>query len=122
MMIKKMTHLGPVGRSLLVFRKEFLWVGDFSLVANLLTLTPTLYMLQIFDRVMQSRSELTLIALTLIIAVFVAVMAFAEWVRSRLLVRAGVRFDDQLNIHIFRASFDTKLDLAPSDVTKSLSR
>lgn len=122
MMIKKMIHLGPVGRSLLVFRKEFLWVGDFSLVANLLTLTPTLYMLQIFDRVMQSRSELTLIALTLIIAVFVAVMAFAEWVRSRLLVRAGVRFDDQLNIHIFRASFDTKLDLAPSDVTKSLSR
>ena len=47
------------------FRREFAWVGLFSLVANLLMLTPTLYMLQVFDRVMVSRSELTLLALTL---------------------------------------------------------
>ena len=79
-MTKKTNNTSPVMRSLFAFRKEFLWVGGFSLVANLLTLTPTLYMLQIFDRVMQSRSELTLIGLTLFMAGFVAVMAFAAWV------------------------------------------
>ena len=45
-------------------RKEFMWVGIFSCVYNLLMITPTLYMLQVFDRVMLSRSEVTLIALT----------------------------------------------------------
>lgn len=115
MMAKKFNSISPVARSLLAFRKEFLWVGGFSLVANLLTLSPTLYMLQLFDRVMQSRSELTLFALTLITVAFIAVMAFAEWVRSRLLVRAGVRFDEQLNAQIFRASFDARLDNARTD-------
>jgi ATP-binding cassette subfamily C exporter for protease/lipase len=95
---------------LLTFKKEFFWVGFFSLVANVLTLSPTLYMLQIFDRVMLSQSEITLIMLTLIIVIFVATMAFAEWIRSRLLVRAGVRFDEQLNIRIFSASFESNLE------------
>ena len=97
-------------RSLLAFKKEFFWVGVFSLVANILTLSPTLYMLQIFDRVMLSQSDLTLIMLTLIIAIFVATMAFAEWIRSRLLVRAGVRFDEELNTRIFLASFEANLE------------
>ncbi len=49
------------------FKREFIWVGLFSLLINLLMLTPTLYMLQIFDRVMISRNELTLLFLTLIV-------------------------------------------------------
>ena len=97
------------------FRKEFYWVGAFSLVANVLTLSPTLYMLQIFDRVMLSQNDLTLIALTLIIAVFVAVMAFAEWIRARLLVRAGVRFDEQLNTRIFLANSEANLEQVQGD-------
>jgi ATP-binding cassette subfamily C exporter for protease/lipase len=114
-----LNKIGPVARSLLDFRKEFFWVGVFSLVANLLTLSPTLYMLQVFDRVMQSHSELTLIGLTLIIAGFIAVMAFAEWVRARLLVRAGVRFDEQLNRRVFHANFESRLALSRSDVTQT---
>ena len=99
-----------LGRSLLGFWREFLWVALFSLFANVLTLSPTLYMLQIFDRVMMSQSELTLITVTFIITIFVAAMAFAEWVRSRLLVRAGIRFDEQLNNRIFLASFQANLE------------
>ncbi len=41
------------------FRREFLVVGLFSMVANLLMLTPTLYMLQVYDRVLASGSEMT---------------------------------------------------------------
>lgn len=108
-------------RSLLAFKTEFLWVGLFSLVANILTLSPTLYMLQVFDRVMLSQSDITLVTLTLIIAIFVAVMAFAEWIRSRLLVRAGVRFDEQLNTRIFLASFEAHLEQSHSDIANSFS-
>jgi ATP-binding cassette subfamily C exporter for protease/lipase len=98
-----------LGRGLWTFRREFLWIGLFSLVANLLMLTPTLYMLQVFDRVMQSQSEVTLITLTLVMVLFTGVMAIAELVRSRLLVRAGVRFDEALNARVFDASFAAHL-------------
>jgi len=88
------------------FKTELLWVAIFSFIANLLTLTPTLYMLQVFDRVMQSQNEFTLIALTVILVMFLLVMAFAEFIRSRLLVRAGMRFDELMNRRVFAASFD----------------
>ena len=91
------------------FRTEILWVAIFSFIANLLTLAPTLYMLQVFDRVMQSQNEFTLIAVTLILVVFLAVMAFAEFIRSRLLVRAGMRFDEMISPRLFVAGFDAQL-------------
>lgn len=94
-----------LGRCLWTFKREFAWVAVFSLFSNLLALTPTLYMLQVFDRVMISGSELTLLALTAIAVFFFAVMGFAEWLRSRLLVRAGARFDEAINAQVFRASF-----------------
>lgn len=110
-----------LGRGLWTFRKEFLWVGLFSLVANLLMLTPTLYMLQVFDRVMLSQSEVTLIAVTLVMVLFTAVMAIAELVRSRLLVRAGVRFDEALNARVFDASFSAHLAQDGASATRAFS-
>lgn len=102
-------------RALWVFRSEFLVVGVFSMVANVLMLSPTLYMLQIFDRVMSSRSELTLLAMSLITLFLFCVMAFAEWMRSRVLVRSGVRLDALLGTRVFNASFEA--NLAPSGVS-----
>jgi ATP-binding cassette, subfamily C, bacterial exporter for protease/lipase len=98
-----------LGRALWRFRREFFWVGIFSFFVNLLLLTPTLYMLQVFDRVMISGSGLTLIALTLIVVLLFLTMGFAEWVRSRLLVRAGVRFDEALSGKLFGSSFEARL-------------
>jgi ATP-binding cassette subfamily C exporter for protease/lipase len=95
--------------TLWAFRREFVVVGIFSMVANVLMLTPTLYMLQVFDRVMVSQSELTLISVTLVMMFLLAVMSFAEWSRSRLLIRAGVRLDGLLNTRIFNASFEAYL-------------
>lgn len=110
-----------LGRSLWTFRREFAWVGVFSFFANLMLLAPTLYMLQVFDRVMISQNELTLIFLTLIIIVFFLVMAFAEWVRSRLLVRASVRFDQFLNAKVFAASFEANLNQSAAKVAQSFN-
>ena len=109
-----MAASGFFGRSelaatLYAFRREFLIVGIFSMVANVLMLAPTLYMLQIYDRVLVSRSELTLLVVSLITLFFFAVMAFAEWSRSRLLVRAGVRLDAVLSTRVFNASFEANL-------------
>jgi ATP-binding cassette, subfamily C, bacterial exporter for protease/lipase len=91
------------------FRREFLIVGAFSMVANVLMLTPTLYMLQVYDRVMVSQSELTLVVMSILTLLLFAVMAFAEWMRSRVLVSAGVRLDDELSTQVFNASFEAHL-------------
>ena len=92
------------------FRREFIIVGVFSMVANVLMLSPTLYMLQVYDRVLMSRSELTLLAMSLITLFFFGVMAFSEWMRSRVLVRSGVRLDEALGTRVFNASFESYLN------------
>ena len=89
-------------------RKEFMWVGIFSCVYNLLLITPTLYMLQVFDRVMLSRSEVTLIALTLLVLAGLMLSSFADWIRTQVLVRTTLRFDQQLNTRILKACFDSR--------------
>ena len=101
------------------FRREFLMVGLFSMVANVLMLSPTLYMLQVFDRVMLSRSELTLLAVSLITLFLFGVMAFAEWMRSRVLVRTGVRLDAALGTRVFNASFESYLSQSSSGPAKA---
>ena len=103
------------------FRKEFLWIGVFSFIANLLAIAPTLYMLQVFDRVMASQNEFTLIAITLIFYFLFLINAFADWIRSQLLVRLGVRFDSALNQEIFRAGIQEGLENGGIDSSKSLA-
>jgi len=95
--------------TLWAFRREFVIVGLLSFLANLLLLTPTIYMLQVFDRVMVSQSELTLLAVSLITVVLFVIMALSEWLRSRVLVGAGVRFDEVLSTRVFNASFEAYL-------------
>lgn len=105
----------PITRTLWGFRREFLMVGIFSMIANLLMLTPTLYMLQVYDRVLASQSELTLIVMSLITLLLFGVMAFAEWMRSRVLVGAGIRLDEQLSTQVFNASFEAHLSQSGTD-------
>ncbi|GAB3367028.1 MULTISPECIES: type I secretion system permease/ATPase [Giesbergeria] len=103
------------------FRREFITVGIFSMVANVLMLSPTLYMLQVYDRVMMSRSELTLLAMSLITLFLFGVMAFAEWMRSRVLVRAGVQLDSALGTRVFNASFESYLGQSSSGPARAFN-
>ena len=91
------------------------------MIANVLMLTPTIYMLQVYGRVMKSGSELTLLMVTFFLIFFYAVMAFAEWLRSRLLVRAGVRLDEALNSLVFNASFEAYLNRTRHNVAEAFS-
>lgn len=103
------------------FRREFVVVGVFSMVVNLLMLTPTLYMLQVFDRVMLSQSLTTLTVLSLLTLFLFGVMAFAEWARSILLVRTGVRLDQALSQRVFKASFLSYLNPADTSPAKAFT-
>jgi ATP-binding cassette subfamily C exporter for protease/lipase len=103
------------------FRRQFLLVGLFSFIANLMMLAPTIYMLQVFDRVLVSRSELTLVAVSLITVVLFAIMALAEKLRSMVLVRAGIRFDEVLSTRVFNASFESHLSQAGANPSQAFS-
>lgn len=74
----------------------FIYAGLFSFFANLLLLAVPLYMLQVFDRVLTSRSNETLVVLTVAAVGALMVMAALEILRSRLLVRVGVAIDKLL--------------------------
>ncbi|MFC6789021.1 type I secretion system permease/ATPase [Methylobacterium komagatae] len=65
----------------------------FAFFTNLLLFAAPLYMLQVYDRVLLSRNEATLLGITAIAALALAVYALLEMLRSRLLVRGGVIFD-----------------------------
>ncbi|WP_269843287.1 ABC transporter transmembrane domain-containing protein, partial [Brevirhabdus pacifica] len=75
----------------------------FSLFVNLLMLTGPLYMLQVYDRVLGSRSEETLIALTLLVAFLYLMMGLLDYARGRLLAGAGARFQATLDRRVFSA-------------------
>jgi len=109
----------PLSTVMWTFKREFLTVAVFSMVVNLLMLTPTLYMLQVFDRVMISQSQLTLLVVSLLTVFLFAMMAFAEWARSILLVRTGVKLDQALSQKVFRSSFLSYLNPSESDPAKA---
>ncbi len=110
-----------LSRVLWGFRREFVVAGIFSMVANLLMLTPTLYMLQIYDRVMASQSTWTLLVISLITLFLFGVLSFSEWSRSKLLVRSGVRLDELLSRRLFHASYEAYLNPAISNPSRAFS-
>ena len=81
----------------------FLTAIIFSFFINLLLFVSPLYMLQIYDRVITSRSETTLLSLTVLAAVLIGVYAVLETLRSRLLVRGGILFDEKIADPVFNA-------------------
>ena len=88
-------------------RSESRWlywgVGLFSCFANLLLLTGPLYMLQIYDRVLGSRSEATLVALSLVVVFLYAMMGLLDFARGRVMARVGARFQARLDRRVFDA-------------------
>ena len=92
--------------AILTSKKSFLVVAFFSLFINLLMLVPPLYMLQLYDRVLISRSEGTLVMLTLIVVVLFITMALLDIVRSKVLIKVSNKLDSLLNQRIFDSLFE----------------
>jgi len=81
----------------------------FSLFINVLALVSPLYMMQVYDRVLTSRNEFTLLVLTLIVIFLFVVYAALEALRARVLVRGGVRFDNVIHGPVFDAVMDVSI-------------
>ena len=84
-------------------RRLFASIGLFSGFVNLLMLTGPLFMLQIYDRVLTSRSEATLVALAGITAFLFLAMGLLDHFRARVLARAGARFQSRLDGRVLGA-------------------
>ena len=75
----------------------------FSIFVNILMLTGPLFMLQVYDRVLGSRSEETLVALFILVAALFGLMGVLDYARGRVLARFGARFQSKLDDRIFEA-------------------
>jgi len=90
-------------------RRQMLPLGVFSFAANLLLLVSSIYMLQIFDRVLSSGSMDTLLWLTVAAVCAIAIYGILELARRRLLSRTGAWLDTQLAGPVIRRSVDVRL-------------
>jgi ATP-binding cassette, subfamily C, bacterial len=95
-------------------RGLFWAVGLFSVLVNLLMLTGPLYMLQVYDRVLGSRSEATLVALSLLVTFLFLAMGLLDHARGRIMARIGAAMQDKLDRRVFSAAMK-RIALVPTD-------
>lgn len=97
-------------RELAMVRAEsrglYWFVAIFSTCVNMLMLTGPLFMLQVYDRVLGSRSEATLVALAALVAFLYLMMGILDFVRGRVLARIGARFQARLDKRVFAAAIE----------------
>ena len=101
--------------------KVFWTVGIFTAFINLLMLVPSIYMLQVYDRVLPSRNEITLLMLTLIMLGMFGMMSLLEYVRSMVVIRIGSQLDMRLNTRVYTAAYEANLKNGSSDARQMLS-
>lgn len=96
--------------SLKPFYKRAAW---FSFIASLLMLAPSWYMLEVYDRVVNSRSHTTLFMLTILIVMLYVLLEVLEWVRAMLMHEASLVLDQKMSGRIFSMIFEANLKKIP---------
>ena len=99
----------PLARAIAACRAQFVAVGVFSGVVNGLQLTVSLYMMQVFDRVLATRNLNTLIYLTLIAIAAVGLLAVLEAARSRIMQRVGAWIEEKVAPEGFARAVESQL-------------
>jgi ATP-binding cassette subfamily C protein PrsD len=82
-------------------RRAFIAIALFSGMSNLLMLTGALFMLEVYDRVLPSRSVPTLVALLILVACLYGAQGIIDMIRSRILVRIGLSLDESMSMRIY---------------------
>ena len=113
-------HQDELKAALQKLRGAFITVAIFSGFLNVLMLAPSLYMLQVYDRVLTSRNETTLVFLTLLLVGVLIFMGALEAIRTWVLVRVGARLDGELNARVFNATFERSLMQSGSNATQPI--
>lgn len=110
-----------IGQTLREYRQAFRNVGIFSAIINLMMLVPSLYMLQVYDRVLASGNQTTLLMLTLMVVGAFVLMHALELIRSFLMIRVGAQLDLKLNQRVYTASFEQNLKRAGGNAGQALN-
>ena len=101
--------------------KQAFWLTAWlTLLVELLSIAPVLYMINMYDRVMTSRSEVTLVSLTVLIVGLYVFWSSLEWLRTRLMVRISMRIDWDLACATFDAAFRRHVGRQKIDVHQML--
>jgi ATP-binding cassette subfamily C exporter for protease/lipase len=95
----------PLRTAMALVRRQLGILALFSLSITLLLLTPTVYMMQVYDRVLSTRNFTTMVVITVLVLGLYALLAAIEQVRSRLLVHLGAQVDHTLAPAVFDAAF-----------------
>ncbi len=96
----------PLAEALRACRTHLIWAAVFSALVNLLYLTPTIYMMQVYDRVVPTGGITTLLLITAVAVFALGTLATLDWLRTRILIRAGLRLDRQLADRILARIID----------------
>jgi ATP-binding cassette subfamily C exporter for protease/lipase len=107
--------------ALSTLRPYFVKVAWFSVLSSLLVLAPSWYMLEVYDRVVNSRSHLTLSMLTLLLLGAFVLMEVLEWARSELMHHAGLELDEKLRDRVFGAVFEANLRRVPGGTMQPMA-
>src|SRR6266571_7841138 len=92
-----------LGEALRACRNAFIGVGIMSCMINLLYLTGAIFMLEVYDRVLPSRSVPTLVGLAILAGGLFAAQGLIDLIRGRLLVRIGSALDEDVSERVFGA-------------------
>lgn len=82
-------------------KNAFVFAAIFSGFINVLMLTGPLFMIQVYDRVLSSKSVPTLIALAIVAVGLYVFMGFLEFVRTRIMIRVGMLYDEEMRMPVF---------------------
>ena len=119
--MKPYTSASELRQAIASLRPYFVRAGWFSVIASLLVLAPSGYMLEVYDRVVNSRSHMTLWMLTLLVLGLYVLMEVLEWARSETMRAASVELDSKMSGRIFSAIFEANLRRLPGGTQQPLN-
>lgn len=99
----------PLWTALADYKSILISVGCFTALINILMLVPSIYMLQVYDRVLSSQNETTLWMLTLMVVGFFVFIGLLETLRSFIVIRVGHQLEQAFNLKVYRAAFERNL-------------
>jgi len=107
--VKGFKEKSPLREALAALLPSLKQAFYFSIVVNVLVLAPSAYMMEVYDRVVNSRSHTTLFMLTLLVVGVYALLEALEWVRRQIMHDAGMEFDKGLRARVFGAIYSARL-------------
>jgi len=107
--IRQLMPTNEITEALLKFKQVFYTIAIFTACINILMLVPSIYMLEVYDRVLVSRNETTLYVLTFMTLGLFALISILEYIRSMVVIRIGAKMDSFLNNRVYTAAFEQNL-------------